>query len=447
MIAAGSAYLGAVLTTSAVGSKTVFLPGATTDGHYQIEITCESCHTPFQGVRNDACLGCHAEELAAADDSHPRSKFTDPRNADLLTRLDATQCVTCHREHRPEMTRAMGVTLPDDYCHTCHADVGSDRPSHAGLGFETCASAGCHNFHDNTALYEDFLTAHAGDSAVSAAPHVPQRTPLGSVRGDRLASPAPTSPLSGDAPPHVTLETSVIARIELASHARAGVNCTGCHTGAAGSSSPGAWVATPREGECAVCHDREVAGFLQGRHGMRRAHGLTAMTPRQARRPMKAAARDLELSCVSCHSAHAFDTRVAAVEACLGCHDDGHSRAYEGSPHSALWKRELTGTAPTGSGVSCATCHLPRLQPRKAPGTVVVQHNQNSNLRPNEKMTRTVCLACHGLGFALDALADPRLIASNFTGRPHRRVASIEMAARRAGRTPAINDRMTETER
>jgi hypothetical protein len=434
MVVTGSAYLGAVLTTSAVGSKTVFLPGATTDGHYQIEIACETCHTPFQGVRNDACVGCHGEELAAVDDSHPRSKFTDPRNADLLARLDATLCVSCHREHRPDMTRAMGVTLPDDFCRTCHADVGTDRPSHAGLRFETCASAGCHNFHDNTALYEDFLVAHAGDPALSATPHVPRRSPIGG-KGRNTGKAMPALSLPSDAPPHVTLDAPVIARLESSSHARAGVNCTGCHTGVAGSTSRGTWVAKPSEGECAVCHDRETAGFMEGRHGMRRARGLTPMTPGLARRPIRAAARELELSCSSCHSAHAFDTRTAAAKACLACHDDDHSRAYERSPHAVLWKQELAGTAPAGTGVACATCHLPRLELREAPGTVVVQHNQNSNLRPNEKMARTVCLACHGLGFSLDALADPRLIANNFTGRPQRRVASIEMAARRAGRT------------
>jgi hypothetical protein len=433
MVVTGSAYLGAVLTTPGVRTKTMFLPGATTDGHYQIEIACETCHTPFQGVSNDACLGCHGEELAAVDDSHPRSKFTDPRNADLLTRLDATLCVTCHREHRPEMTRAMGVTLPDDYCHTCHVDVGADRPSHAGLGFETCASAGCHNFHDNTALYEDFLVAHAGDPALRPAPRVPPRSRLGIERSDTRGSQRPVQSLPGDAPPEVRLDANAIARIESASHARAGVNCTGCHTDATGSSAARTWVAKPTERECATCHDREVSGFLAGRHGMRLARGLTPMTPARARRPMKAGARDRELSCSSCHSSHAFDTRRAAVESCLTCHDDGHSRAYENSPHGALWTRELAGTAPAGSGVSCATCHLPRLQPRE-PSTVVVEHNQNSNLRPNEKMTRTVCLACHGLGFSLDALADPRLIASNFTGRPRRHVASIEMAARRTGR-------------
>ena len=36
-------------------------------------------------------------------------------------------CVTCHREHRPGITRAMGVTMPDDYCFHCHQDIAKDR--------------------------------------------------------------------------------------------------------------------------------------------------------------------------------------------------------------------------------------------------------------------------------------------------------------------------------
>ena len=40
-----------------------------------------------------------------------------------------------------------------DFCVACHSegdqDVRWDRPSHADLAFDTCASAGCHNYHDN----------------------------------------------------------------------------------------------------------------------------------------------------------------------------------------------------------------------------------------------------------------------------------------------------------
>lgn len=65
-------------------------------------------------------------------------------------------------------------------------------------------------------------------------------------------------------------------------------------------------------------------------------------------------------------------------------------------------------------------------------GKIATNHNQNDNLRPNEKMIRTVCLDCHGLAFSLDALADTDLIRRNFSGRPTVHVESIEWAVRRA---------------
>lgn len=413
---AAGAYLAVALTTEYVGSKAMFLPGATTAGHYQIELSCSSCHTPFGGVASEACVRCHGEELAAVDDSHPKTKFTDPRNAALASRLDATECVTCHREHDPESTRAMGVTLPDDFCVTCHAEVGVDRPTHAGLAFGTCASAGCHNYHDNTALYEDFLVAHANEPATLDQPRVRPRQPLTPVRAS----------LAADAPAGLDRRAADMASWERTSHARAGVNCSGCHAG------DGRWIDDPGPEACAACHARERDGFFGGRHGMRLARGLPPMTPALARHPMTRASAAHELSCSSCHTDHDFETRRAAVDACLRCHDDGHSRAYTGSPHFALWTEELAGRAPAGSGVSCATCHLPRLARREdGAERVVVEHNQNANLRPNEKMVRTVCLHCHGLGFSIDALADPALIAANFTGNPLRRVAGIAMATSR----------------
>ena len=39
------------------------------------------------------------------------------------------------------------------------------------------------------------------------------------------------------------------------------------------------------------------------------------------------------------------------------------------------------------SGVSCATCHLPRIEGDQG---VWVNHDQNANLRPNETMAREV---------------------------------------------------------
>ena len=407
----------------------VFLLGATSGGHHQIELACQQCHRqPFGGIEalQAACVDCHGGELEAAKDSHPKSKFTDPRNADRLAKLDVRYCVICHREHRPAITRAMGVTQPEDYCYHCHGDIGEERRSHAGLAFNTCADSGCHNFHDNRALYEDFLASHQNEPALRQSARLLVRD------ADQAAALAERPSLGitdADAPPPEAANREVIGEWAASRHAAAGINCTDCHA------ADGPWQARPAWRICQGCHQRQAEGFLAGKHGMRLAAGLTAMRPALARLPMRHDAHERELTCESCHGAHDYDIRRASVDACLGCHDDRHSRAYPGSVHHRIWQKELAGAVPPGSGVSCASCHLPRqaFPDRGGRIWVVSQHNQNDNLRPNEKMIRSVCLTCHGLGFSLDALADPALIADNFSSPPVSNVQSLDWVARRIG--------------
>ncbi len=417
-----AAYFGLRLTGE---DRTVFVPGAMTNGHYQIELACDACHTPFVGVRQEACVDCHGARLAASNDSHPRKKFEDPRNADRLEVLEARRCVTCHVEHRPQRTRAMGVTLPDDYCFHCHQEVGDDRPSHKNLAFGSCASAGCHNYHDNTALYEDFLVKHANEPALLPRPQVPERRLAAWFQAAGVAIKPPLARGRQNAPAGIKASEAVLQEWAGTAHARAGVNCTDCHESKQPGGATNAWIDKPGHAACGQCHEAEVKGFLDSRHGMRLKQNRTPMTPGMARSPMQADARDKELGCASCHGAHRFDTRQAAIESCLGCHDDRHSRAFKTSPH------HLTSTV-NKSVVTCATCHLLReIQKQGDISGVRVQHNQNWNLRPNEKMARSVCMNCHGLEFTLDALADPALIANNFSGKPARHVESVEWAAKR----------------
>jgi hypothetical protein len=77
---------------------------------------------------------------------------------------------------------------------------------------------------------------------------------------------------------------------------------------------------------------------------------------------------------------------------------------------------------------------MPAMSTRSDDGSrqIFVTHNQNDNLRPNEKMVRSVCGHCHGLQFTLDALADAALVATNFNRKPAVRVESIEWAKKRA---------------
>lgn len=401
--------------------KPNFLPGAVTHGHFQIELACDACHTdPFGGgeVLQDACLNCHEEELKISLDSHPRKKFTDPRNADLLEILDARYCTTCHMEHQDAMISEMGVSLPGDYCYHCHQEIGEDRESHKDLPYDSCQSAGCHNYHDNRALYEDFLAKHSGEPDFKAetftAPDYYQEN-LDKLAGLMDISGEPLSIAQAD---HGSDDKQIMNEWVHSSHGKAGVNCQQCH------GSGDKFVEIPQPEGCRSCHEYEVQTFLQGKHGMRLAAGLSPMSPEQSSLPMHTDEHK-ELSCNSCHKAHEFATDYAKVDACLGCHNDEHSLAYKDSKH---FQRLAEGQ----DGITCAGCHMPKVEVEG--GHVEgyrVNHNQNDTLRPNEKMIRPVCLNCHGLQFSLNALADPELVESNFKGMPSIHIESIEWVEKR----------------
>ena len=242
----------------------------------------------------------------------------------------------------------------------------------------------------------------------------------------------PVQPLGEDDQdaPAAAAEPELVRDWAQTAHARSGVNCSACHQPLDAVGASGPWTDRPGQEACQACHGAEVESFGRGLHGMRQANGLPAMTPAEARLPMREAAAHQALSCSSCHGAHGFDLQRAAVDACLDCHADGHSLAYKESPHFALWQQELAGELPAGSGVSCASCHMPRVNHDVSDwvSRILVQHNQSASLQPNDKMIRPACLHCHGLGFSIDALADRRLIDNNFRGAPERPVASMQMA-------------------
>lgn len=410
--------------------KTALLPGKTSHGHYQIEMECSACHdtTPdgllVSAVSNGACLKCHDTDLKDADDSHPLVKFKKPENRPFLEKIDAQSCVACHTEHEPGVTGEMGISVPPDYCMYCHQSTVEERESHKGLGFQTCATSGCHNYHDNRSLYEQHLKKHSLEPPFLENPVIAGTDALEKY----LAENTDVKSLSAedaDAPEGVVVSEEHIKQWATDAHAIAGVNCSSCH-----EPEGKKWQDEVSLNTCATCHEQEYEGFLKGKHGMRIAAGLSPMTPGQARRPMKEAAAHLALDCTSCHGSHDFDTKEASYSSCVKCHDDEHTKSYENSPHFALWEKELSGEAAEGTGVSCATCHMPRVDDGK--GGLRVEHNQNANLTPNEKMLRPVCQQCHGLPYAIDALSDKDLIMKNFSGSPGVHNESCDWSRERA---------------
>lgn len=419
-------YFGYVMVVAE--DKQEILIGDASHGHFQIELSCNACHTDAFGggeVIQQACEGCHAQELKDAHDSHPRKKFTDPRNADRLEIMDARQCVTCHTEHQKEQTHPMGVTVPDDYCYHCHKEVGEERESHKDLAFDSCASAGCHNYHDNRALYESFLVNNAGGEWLKAIATLPSANHAAQTAKVKSYKPSPAID-EGKQAAHPDIADEWLA----SAHGQADIGCSGCHT----EKTDQQWIEKPGLEQCQSCHKQEAQGFLAGKHGMRLAASLEAMTPSQSELPFKTTAMHMEQGCTSCHGAHDFNTQRAAVEACLGCHNDEHSQNFMASPHGQLAMKatlsEQSGEWGHESAVTCATCHMPKMihKSKDKEAKVRIEHNQNAVLRPNEKMIRPVCMECHSLEFSIDALASPELIKNNFSGKPASHVPSVDWA-------------------
>ena len=398
--------------------KTNLMPQVLMDGHYQIEQSCNACHTAYQGVQQKACTNCHAEELKAVNDSHAVKKFRDPRNAVKLEKINALECKTCHDDHKPKTTRVLGVTIEPSFCIHCHDNIAEERISHKNFDFETCRQ--CHNYHDNTALYENFVQKHLGEPKNLEKISILERNfkklypKLLNRTNNPLAIDEENGPAGSD--------QKLIEDWGGSTHARSGVNCKDCH-----EFEGLGWQEKPEISACKKCHAMEVKNFLESRHGMRLAQKhLSPMKPKMARISMNPNVSEKELTCNSCHGAHQFDTRSAEVDSCLECHMDEHSIAFKQSLHYKLWVKDITEE----NGVSCANCHFPRKEVRyRGVERILVEHNQNNNLRPNQKMIRSVCMNCHGYGFSLDALSDIELITNNFMGKPGKSSKIPEMVA------------------
>jgi hypothetical protein len=398
------------------GDRQIFLPGETTHGHHQIELKCDTCHIESFETSEPmqvACMTCHSESMKQARDTHSKKKFTDPRNSELLSNLDATECVTCHIEHSPEITGEHGVTLPEDFCFYCHQDIASERTSHDDFKFDSCGNSGCHSYHDNRALYEKFLQKNIDKPAVLSMKRMLATNGLSDWQSKNKNIKA----LNAEQHDGINIDNyspQLVYQWQGSAHAQSGVNCSGCHESQSDDNPNRPKPSSALTVEvCSDCHSRQTDGFKQGLHGMKLSLGMNPLKVSEARLDMKSNALHGELNCGSCHAPHRLDLKLAAVTSCQGCHDDQHSNNYALSKHATLFEKELNGELAEGEGVSCATCHMPRTKKGKF---VSVEHNQTLNLKPNSKMLRPVCMNCHGLEYATAALADKDLIARNFFG-------------------------------
>ncbi|MBE7384316.1 MAG: cytochrome c3 family protein [Leptolyngbya sp. SIO1E4] len=198
-------------------------------------------------------------------------------------------------------------------------------------------------------------------------------------------------------------------------HALNQVNCSSCHQNAETQD----FVAHPDQESCRTCHEQAVDTFLLGKHGIRLLEGGTPLQPAMARLPMQAAAHDLQMTCGTCHDVHSVNTVQAAVDSCLTCHSDPHSLNYENSQHAQLFAADRSLPRPTGTSVSCATCHLPRHEVKAGEGSITrVNHNNTYTLLPRDRMVQEVCMNCHGVEYSYNSIFDDDLVEANFDHPP-----------------------------
>ena len=271
------------------------------------------------------------------------------------------------------------MTLPADFCAACHQDVARERPSHAGFAFD-----GLRRARGATASTTTAGSTRASSPGTStsprcsprrACPRARRRRPEGHVAAARRRTRRrPRAPRRARRGPRVGGQ-----------RARAGRRrCAACHDVPDGATGMGMERPARRRRLRRAATPHELARLRpRPARDARAPPGSRRSRPRWPRLPMRPEARDVPLGCESCHGAHAYDTRQAAVDACLGCHDDRHSRAYQATRHFHRSGSARSRARPRpGSGVSCATCHLPRRVDRQRGADVIrVDHDQNDNLQ------------------------------------------------------------------
>lgn len=204
-------------------------------------------------------------------------------------------------------------------------------------------------------------------------------------------------------------------------HGRAEVNCSSCHLEAESEEL----VVQPTAESCRSCHEKTVETFLLGKHGVRLGEGLSPLQPKMAHLPMKEEGMNQVMNCNTCHDVHAVNTVTAAVEACLTCHDDPHSRNYFQSRHGEMWLAQTELARPNQESVTCATCHLPR-QTTEAK-KVFVNHNNTYTLLPRDRAVKEVCMNCHGMEYSYNSIFDDALVKENFARSPTLNLQTLEM--------------------
>ena len=376
---------------------------------------CGACHTPFRGVSNEACLRCHEAALAAAEDSHPAEQV--PRPAQRRPRRRPRRA---RLRHLPPRARAR--SHPRGRRHAPRRLLRGLPPGHRPRAAEPRAPS-------------------PSTGAPRGVPPLPRQPRA--LRG--LPRPAPPRARGAPAP------RVAAARCRPQGPARAHRRRVGR---AAARRAPTAASSARGTGSAHARSRRRLRGLPRRARRRDRDDGMERPArPRRLRalprRTRSAASSAASTGCARPPASRRSRRAMArAADAARGARRaaSAASPATPRTPTTPARPRWTPASAATTTGTAAPTrldaplrsgSASSRARPRPAPASparpatcpaastaprgadvVRVDHDQNDNLRPRDKMLRSACLACHGLGFAIDALADEELSRATSTAGP-----------------------------
>ena len=109
------------LRASALPDDGFWSPGPLAGVHGMMAENCEACHQqPFERVRNDACLDCHAPSLHRHTGRRSAAAQSPIQRLPVVLPLEEARCASCHAEHHEPATL---VRRDPAICIDCHQDL------------------------------------------------------------------------------------------------------------------------------------------------------------------------------------------------------------------------------------------------------------------------------------------------------------------------------------
>jgi hypothetical protein len=149
-------------------------PGPLMKGHHALENKCLSCHKPFAGAMSIQCISCHKQSDISVKNVAGVALPKDTTKVLFHRGVDANSCIDCHTDHRgTDAAKALKPfkhsslpRLQQKECITCHKNK---KPQDALHRYATGNCSECHatNKWKPATFDHNNLTAASGKQCIN----------------------------------------------------------------------------------------------------------------------------------------------------------------------------------------------------------------------------------------------------------------------------------------